>query len=73
MIDSVIVDISLQEALVIPKRVEINGDTVITARGMGISFGDESIGKGSYPSLHSLNHNAALSDGTGGALWLPNP
>src|SRR5690349_1200188 len=28
------VDISLEEALAIPKRVEINGDAVITARGM---------------------------------------
>jgi len=41
MIDSVIVNISLQAALAIPKRVEINGDAVITARGMGISFGAE--------------------------------
>lgn len=36
-----IVDISLDEALGMPKRVDILGDTVVTARGMGISFGDE--------------------------------
>jgi 6-phosphofructokinase 1 len=36
-----IVDISLEEALAVPKRVAIDGDAVITARGMGISFGDE--------------------------------
>jgi 6-phosphofructokinase 1 len=36
-----IVDVSLAEAIAIPKRVDINDDAVITARGMGISFGDE--------------------------------
>ena len=36
-----IVDISLEEALAVPKRVEVDGDAVITARGLGISFGDE--------------------------------
>jgi len=36
-----IVDISLEEAIAIPKRVNINDDAVITARNMGISFGDE--------------------------------
>jgi 6-phosphofructokinase 1 len=36
-----IIDISLEEALAVPKRVDIDGDAVITARGMGISFGDE--------------------------------
>jgi 6-phosphofructokinase 1 len=36
-----IVDISLEEAIAIPKRVDINDDAVITARGMSISFGDE--------------------------------
>ena len=35
-----IVDIPLMEALAIPRRVDVNGDEVITARGMGISFGD---------------------------------
>lgn len=36
-----IIDVPLEEALAIPKRVDINGDPVITARGMSISFGDE--------------------------------
>jgi 6-phosphofructokinase 1 len=36
-----IVDVSLEEALTVPKRVDVNSDAVITARGMGISFGDE--------------------------------
>jgi 6-phosphofructokinase len=35
-----IVDISLEDALATPKRVDIHGDTIITARGLGISFGD---------------------------------
>ena len=35
-----IIDISLEEALAVPKRVEVDGDAVITARGLGISFGD---------------------------------
>lgn len=35
-----IVDISLDEALASPKRVDLNGDTVLTARNLGISFGD---------------------------------
>lgn len=35
-----IIDISLEEALAVPKRVEVDGDAVITARGMGISLGD---------------------------------
>jgi len=39
--DGKVVDVSLEEALAIPKRVDINGDAVVTARGMGISFGDE--------------------------------
>lgn len=39
---SQIVDIPLAEALKAPKRVDIHGDAVVTARGMGISFGDES-------------------------------
>lgn len=38
---SEIVDIPLEEALAIPKRVQINGDAVLTARGIGIAFGDE--------------------------------
>jgi hypothetical protein len=36
-----IIDISLEEAIAAPKRVDINDDSVITARGMSISFGDE--------------------------------
>lgn len=35
-----IVDVSLEEALAVPKRVDVHDDAVITARGMGISFGD---------------------------------
>jgi hypothetical protein len=34
-------DVSLEEAIAVPKRVDINDDAIITARGMGISFGDE--------------------------------
>ena len=36
-----IVNVPLAEAIAVPKRVDINDDAVITARGMGISFGDE--------------------------------
>src|SRR5258706_9004168 len=36
-----VVDISLEESVAFPKRVDINGDAVITARGMGIAFGDK--------------------------------
>jgi 6-phosphofructokinase 1 len=36
-----IVDVSLEEATAAPKRVDVNDDVIITARGMGISFGDE--------------------------------
>ena len=36
-----IVDISLDEATAHPRRVDVNDDSVITARGLGISFGDE--------------------------------
>ena len=36
-----ITDIALIEAIALPKRVDINDDAVITARGMSISFGDE--------------------------------
>ena len=34
-------DVALEEALAVPRRVDLNEDAVITARGMGISFGDE--------------------------------
>ncbi len=36
-----IIDVSLEEATATPRRVNINDDAVITARGLGISFGDE--------------------------------
>jgi 6-phosphofructokinase len=36
-----IIDIPLTDALAVPKRVEPDGDAVLTARGIGISFGDE--------------------------------
>jgi 6-phosphofructokinase 1 len=36
-----IVDIPLEEAIAVPKRVNPKGDSVITARNIGISFGDE--------------------------------
>ena len=35
------VDISLEEIVATPRRVDLTGDAVITARGMGIAFGDE--------------------------------
>lgn len=36
-----ITDISIEEAVAVPKRVQPDEDAVITARGIGISFGDE--------------------------------
>ena len=39
--DANVSDVTLDEALAIPKRVKLDSDGVITARGMGISFGDE--------------------------------
>jgi ATP-dependent phosphofructokinase / diphosphate-dependent phosphofructokinase len=36
-----IIDIPLTEAIAVPKRVDVNGDAVLTARGAGISFGDD--------------------------------
>ncbi len=36
-----IVEISLEETLAVPKRVDVHGDAMVTARGLGISFGDE--------------------------------
>jgi len=36
-----IVDIPLEEAFSIPKRVDVHGDAIVTARNIGISFGDE--------------------------------
>jgi 6-phosphofructokinase 1 len=39
--DAKIIAVPLSEALAIPKRVDVNGDDVATARGLGIFFGDE--------------------------------
>ena len=39
--DAKVIDVPLKEALAVPKRVNVNGDAVVTARGLGISFGDE--------------------------------
>jgi 6-phosphofructokinase 1 len=36
-----VVDVTLEQALAVPKRVDIHGDAVLTARGLGISLGDE--------------------------------
>lgn len=36
-----IVDISLEEAVAVPKRVDVEGDAVRTARAIGISFGSD--------------------------------
>jgi 6-phosphofructokinase 1 len=36
-----VVDIALGEALAEPKRVDLQGDGIITARGLGICLGDE--------------------------------
>ena len=36
-----VTDVSLKEALAVPKRVDLNGDAILTARGLGIAFGDE--------------------------------
>jgi 6-phosphofructokinase 1 len=36
-----IVDVSIEEAIAIPKRVDIHSDPVLTARSMNIAFGDE--------------------------------
>lgn len=36
-----IIDVALEEAFREPKRVDLNGDAMNTARGLGICFGDE--------------------------------
>jgi 6-phosphofructokinase 1 len=36
-----VIDIPLDEAIAVPKRVDVHGDAVLTARNTGISFGDE--------------------------------
>jgi 6-phosphofructokinase 1 len=35
-----IVEVPLEEALAAPKRVDVEGDAILTARAMGLSFGD---------------------------------
>jgi phosphofructokinase-like protein len=39
--NATVIDIPISEALAVPKRVDLNGDALATARGIGISFGDE--------------------------------
>ena len=39
--DARVIGIPLGDALAVPKRVDVQGDAVSTARGIGISFGDE--------------------------------
>lgn len=36
-----IVDVPLEEVIAMVKRVDVNDDAILTARGMGVSFGDE--------------------------------
>lgn len=36
-----ITDIPLEKVIAVPKRVKVDGDAVVTARNIGISFGDE--------------------------------
>ena len=36
-----VIDIPLGEAIAVPKRVDVDGDAVLTARNLGISFGDD--------------------------------
>jgi len=36
-----VVDVPLEKALAVPKRVDLNGDAIRTTRGLGISLGDE--------------------------------
>jgi hypothetical protein len=35
-----VVDLALKEALDVPRRVDLEGDAILTARGLGVSFGD---------------------------------
>jgi 6-phosphofructokinase 1 len=39
--NSSITDLSLEEALAVPKRVDPAGEGVLTARGLGLCFGDQ--------------------------------
>jgi 6-phosphofructokinase 1 len=36
-----VVDIPLEQALASAKRVDVNGDSILTARGLNICFGDD--------------------------------
>jgi hypothetical protein len=38
--NSIITDLPLEEALAVPKRVDPSSDGMLTARGLGICFGD---------------------------------
>jgi len=35
-----VIDVKLDEALALPRRVQLDEDGVVTARNMGVSFGD---------------------------------
>jgi 6-phosphofructokinase 1 len=39
--DAKVIDVPLKEALAVPKRVDLNGDALKTARAIGISLGDD--------------------------------
>ena len=39
--DAKVISVPLREALAVPKRIDVQGDAVQTARGLGIAFGDE--------------------------------
>ena len=39
--DGKVIDIPISEALAVPKRVDLNGEGILTARAIGIYFGDE--------------------------------
>jgi 6-phosphofructokinase 1 len=41
MRDGKVIEVPLKEALAVPKRVDLNGDALTTARAIGISLGDE--------------------------------
>lgn len=36
-----VVDVPLEQSLAVPKRVDVDGDAVLTARGLGICLGDD--------------------------------
>jgi 6-phosphofructokinase 1 len=39
--DGKVIDFPLKEALAVPKRIDLNGDAMMTARAIGISLGDD--------------------------------